>query len=112
MMLLFGEAQKNNLFSHDIFARYLISTGAMMDNSPHAKQFQTYLYFMPVHGNKSQHNQRTMLLRQSNLREYNRVNIILIFIKISKKSINFYNSHKNRILFNKLKQYYKIILKD
>ena len=45
MMLLFGEAQKNNLFSHDIFARYLISTGAMMDNSPHAKQFQTYLYF-------------------------------------------------------------------
>ena len=77
-MLLYGEAQRSELFSHDSFSRYLISTGAISGNTELSKQLVFYLHHMPVHGETHQHNQRAMLLQQSSAFPFERVRVIYL----------------------------------
>lgn len=81
MMLLYGEAQRNGLFSHEMFSRYLISTGTLLGKNPKSHQLLQYLLHMPVHGEQNQHNQRAMLLQQSPALQYDRVSSSICFYK-------------------------------
>ena len=76
IMLLYGEAQRNGLFSHEQFSRYLISTGALLGKNPNTHQLLQYLHHMPVHGEQNQHNQRSMLLQQSPTLQYDKVSFL------------------------------------
>ena len=72
LLQVLSEAQTAGLFSHDHFARYLISTGALISGESSA-DLKKLLYRLPIHGPVHHHNQRGTLLIQCGYSLYNRV---------------------------------------
>ena len=90
ILWVFGELQRNFLFSHDSFARYLISSGCLYEYNASAILFQKYLKNMPIFSaSHHEHNQRRILLYRAfpNHRVFS--SFLLSFIRHSLLSLMF-----------------------